>query len=133
MNDDRLAIIERKLDEQRDMIAEVQKDMAVVKSNQDRDRDANHKEHVEMREFIVDKNRVQDRNIKGNSDKMTVFEVALHEIQEEFNTLKLFIENTKGKVQGLSLPLKRMWELLLAVVGGGAVLKLFDWLLKIGG
>ena len=85
-----------------------------------------------MREFIVDKNRVQDRNIKGNSDKMTVFEVALHEIQEEFNTLKLFIENTKGKVQGLSLPLKRIWELLLAVVGGGAVLKLFDWLLKGG-
>ena len=133
MNDDRLATIGRKLDEQRDMIAEVQKDVAVVKSNQDRDREANQKEHKEMREFIVDKNRVQDRNIKGNSDKMTVFEVALHEIQEEFNTLKLFIENTKGKVQGLSLPLKRMWELLLAVVGGGAVLKLFDWLLKIGG
>ena len=38
MNDDRLATIGRKLDEQRDMIAEVQKDVAVVKSNQDRDR-----------------------------------------------------------------------------------------------
>ena len=55
MNDDRLATIGRKLDEQRDMIAEVQKDVAVVKSNQDRDREANHKEHKEMREFIVDK------------------------------------------------------------------------------
>lgn len=136
MADDRLARIEDKLDEQRDMISDVQKDVAVVKSNQDRDREANHKEHGEIHDFIVDKNTEQDRRIKENSDRLHVFEVALHELSENFDKFKLsiekIIEHTKGRVQGLSFPLKRGWELLLAAVGGGILLKLFDMYMRNG-
>ena len=137
MPDDRLARIEQKLDEQRDMISDVQQDVAVVKSNQDRDREANHHEHEEIRDFVADKNREQDRRIKENSDRMHVFEMALHELTENFEKFKTgiekLIENTKGRVQGMSFPLKRGWELLLAAVGGGILLKLFDLYMRNGG
>ena len=130
MADDRLARIEDKLDEQRDMISDVSKDVAVVKSNQDRDRDANHKEHVEIRDFVVDKNRDQDRRIKETSDRLHVFEMALHELSENFGKFKSSIEKmiakTKGTVEGISFPIKRIWEILLAAIGGGILLKLFD-------
>ena len=137
MSDDRLASIDRKLDrqgekldEQRDMIADVSKEIAVVKSNQDRDRDTNSKEHRDMREFVDNGNKEQNRRIKSNSDRLHVFEAALHELSEGFDKMKLFIENTKGRVQGFSFPFKRLWEILLAVIGGGALLKLFEMLSK---
>ena len=130
MSDDRLERMEDKLDEQRDMIKDVATDVAVVKSNQDRDREANHKEHVEIRDFVVDKNRDQDRRIKETSDRLHVFEMALHELTENFGKFKTgiekMIEKTKGRVEGISFPIKRIWEILLAAIGGGILLKLFE-------
>ena len=130
MTEDRLERIEDKIDKQGDMISDVKKDVAVIKANQDSDRAANHKEHGEIREYIADKNRDQDRRIKETSDRLHVFEMALHELTENFgkfkSSIEKMIEKTKGRVEGISFPFKKIWEILLAAVGGGILLKLFE-------
>ena len=134
MADDRLGRIEDKLDEQRDILADVQKDVAVVKSNQERDREANHKEHGEIREFVTEKNAHQDRRIKENAARMHVFEAALIELTDNFGTFKTsiekMIEKTKGRMEGISFPIKRIWEVLLVAIGGGLLLKLIEHFMK---
>ena len=134
MTEDRLERIEDKIDKQGDMISDVSRDVAVIKANQDSDREANHKEHGEIREYIVDKNRDQDRRIKETSDRLHVFEMALHELTENFgkfkSSIEKMIEKTKGRVEGISFPIKRIWELLLVAIGGGVLLKLIEHFMK---
>ena len=83
---------------------------------------------------LSDKNRDQDRRIKETSDRLHVFEMALHELTENFgkfkSSIEKMIEKTKGRVEGISFPIKRIWELLLVAIGGGVLLKLIEHFMK---
>ena len=118
-SDDTIKRLFEKLDTLKDAVNEVKIDVVTIKSNQSKHYELNDKEHQNMVAIIADtKTEVDDikEDISGLKDD--------HDKQQSV------LDVRKGERRVLG----RGWELLIALIAGGALLAIGKWFIdRIGG
>ena len=117
-SDDTIQRLFEKLDTLKDVVNEVKIDVATIKEKQSKHYELNDREHQNMVSLIAD-----------TKTEVDAVKEEITDLKEGHDEQQSALDEREGERKGERRILARGWELLIALIAGGALLAIGKWLI----